>query len=194
MAKKSELAGNMAACDANYIRLLKLVPQLRRYKNGKFCISYIKANDILAIDDCQPEKILEGSGTRFYTGERKNSTEKIVVDIKILEAFKYTTTVHVTQRPEISEWLTTPSIIVRIYHDAKTSEVIAFQGESSIIPMSGEYRENMPLLREKNHHNSFLAEWLAHCLKLGRAKSTFIGKTYSINKTGDPINNFVSKK
>ena len=65
MAKKSELARNMAACDANYIRLLKLVPQLRSYKNGKFCISYIKANDVLAIDDCQPEKILEGSGTRF---------------------------------------------------------------------------------------------------------------------------------
>ena len=194
MVRKSELARNMAACDANYIRLLKLVPQLRAYKNGNFCNSNAQVNRALNRNGSEPEKILEGTGTRFYTGEKKDSAEKVIVDIKILEAFKYTTTLHVTQRPEISEWVTTPSIVVRIYHDAKTSEVIAFQGESSIIPMSGEYKEKMPLLREKNYHNSFLGEWLAHCLKLGRAKSTFVEQPYVIKKTDGPRDNFASNK
>ena len=194
MVRQSELARNMAACDANYIRLLKLVPQLRGYKNGNFCHLNTGVNRSLGSKGDEPEKILEGTGTRFYTGERKDSAEKVIVDIKILEAFKYTTTLHVTQRPEISEWVTTPSIVVRIYHDAKTSEVIAFQGESSIIPMSGEYKEKMPLLREKNYHNSFLGEWLAHCLKLGRAKSTFVEQPYVIKKTDGPRDNFASNK
>ncbi|MDA9612038.1 DUF1249 domain-containing protein [OM182 bacterium] len=194
MVRQSELARNMAACDANYIRLLKLVPQLRGYKNGNFCHPNTGVNRSLGSKGDEPEKILEGTGTRFYTGERKDSAEKVIVDIKILEAFKYTTTLHVTQRPEISEWVTTPSIVVRIYHDAKTSEVIAFQGESSIIPMSGEYKEKMPLLREKNYHNSFLGEWLAHCLKLGRAKSTFVEQPYVIKKTDGPRDNFASNK
>ena len=194
MVGKSELAMNMAACDANYIRLLKLVPQLRGYKDGKFCNSNIQVNQSLRGSVSEPEKILEGTGTRFYTGERKDSAEKVVVDIKILEAFKYTTTLHVTQRPEISEWVTTPSIVVRIYHDAKTSEVIAFQGESSIIPMSGEYRKKMSLLREKNYHNSFLGEWLAHCLKLGRAKSTFVEQSFVNKKTDGSRDNLVSNK
>lgn len=194
MVRQSELARNMAACDANYIRLLKLVPQLRGYKNGNFGHLNTGVNRSLGSKGDEPEKILEGTGTRFYTGERKDSAEKVIVDIKILEAFKYTTTLHVTQRPEISEWVTTPSIVVRIYHDAKTSEVIAFQGESSIIPMSGEYKEKMPLLREKNYHNSFLGEWLAHCLKLGRAKSTFVEQPYVIKKTDGPRDNFASNK
>jgi hypothetical protein len=191
---KSDLAKNMAACDANYIRLLKLVPQLRGYKSGNFCNSSTQANRSLVSDGSEPAKILEGTGTRFYTGERKDSAEKVIVDIKILEAFKYTTTLHVTQRPEISEWVTTPSIVVRIYHDAKTSEVIAFQGESSIIPMAGEYREKMSLLKEKNHHNSFLGEWLAHCLKLGRAKSTFTEQLCILKKTGVSRKNIASKE
>ena len=47
MVGKSELARNMAACDANYIRLLKLVPQLRGYKDGKFCNSNTQVNQSL---------------------------------------------------------------------------------------------------------------------------------------------------
>jgi hypothetical protein len=74
MARKSysiDLIKQMAECDANYIRLLKLVPQLQAYIDRSF-EDYIPANsdaDVIKRELVDPEKILEGIGREFVIAD-----------------------------------------------------------------------------------------------------------------------------
>ncbi|MFT6057479.1 MAG: hypothetical protein ACJAS2_001766, partial [Pseudohongiellaceae bacterium] len=129
MARKSysvDLIKQMAECDANYIRLLKLVPQLQSYLDRSF-EDYIPDNsdaDVINRELADPEKILEGISVEFaiadleFSNEAGEKSEKVVVQIRILEAFKYTTTLEITQKPQFKAWMTNPSMLVRAYHDA----------------------------------------------------------------------------
>ena len=142
----------MAECDANYIRLLRLMPQIRDYLDRPV----------------RPEKSLEGLVSEFYIACFKD-IGAVTVQIKIVEAFKYTTTVLITQKPEIGLWMTNPSMLVRLYHDADNAEVISCQGHRNFQPS---YPQPNPLMYqpdEKLQVNIFLGEWLSHCLKVGRS-------------------------
>ena len=130
-----DLIKQMAEYDANYIRLLKLVPQLQAYRDKSFN-EYADANcedisrNLLTNDE--PEKVLEGLTTEFCIADLENSSEKVTVEIKILEAFKYTTTLEIVQKPEFKKWMTNPSMLVRVYHDASTAEVTSYQGHRNL--------------------------------------------------------------
>ena len=99
----------------------------------------------------------------------ENSNEKVTVEIKILEAFKYTTTLEIVQRPEFKKWMTNPSMLVRVYHDASTAEVVSYQGHRNLKPRYSQPNPKMYHSDEKMQVNSFLGEWLTHCLKVGRS-------------------------
>ena len=173
MAKKYytvDLIKQMAECDANYIRLLKLVPQLKAYLDRSFYeIALEESNERSKIDSLpEPEKLLEGLSTQFSIADLEGSNDKVVVEIKILEAFKYTTTLEITQRPELQEWMTNPSMLVRAYHDANTAEVISYQGHKNLLPRYNQPNSKMYYPDEKMQVNQFLGEWLAHCINVGR--------------------------
>ena len=128
----------MAECDANYYRLMKLVPDLRE----------------------RDERALN-----LVVAERE-----LKVRIKVVERCPYTTLLELTQLPlteALSFELPAPRLTIRLYHDARTAEVIEFQNERRFNAVyeypNGEMRQR----DEKAQINRFLSEYLSACLSHG---------------------------
>ena len=163
-----DLIRQMAECDANYIRLLKLVPELSAYLDRSFSdIVSPGGSQIGAALEAEPEKALEGRITRFCLADFDEVNEPVTVEIRILEAFKYTSTLQIVQKPELTQRMTNPSMLVRVYHDASTAEVISFQGHRKLKPRYAKPNPDMYHVDEKMQVNQFLGEWLTHCLRAG---------------------------
>ncbi len=171
-----DLIKQMAVCDANYILLLKLLPQLEVYLDQSFESltssaqgKYAAHDNRVVLNGDEPEKLLEGISREFCIADLEDSRQKVTVEITIVEAFKYTTTLEIVQKPEFKEWMTNPSMIVRVYHDANTAEVISYQGHRNLEPRYTQPNPKMYHADEKMQVNGFLGEWLSHCLKVGRS-------------------------
>jgi hypothetical protein len=171
-----DLIKQMAECDANYIRLLKLVPQLSiyrditlsKYDNREKEYGLVrKRNSSNVIKD--NENNSDEVKVEFTISDLINSNQRIMVQIKILENFKYTNTLEIIQKPELKKWITNPSMIVRVYHDASTAEVISSQGHKNFQSRYPEINSMMYQSDEKMRVNAFLGEWLTYCLKFGKS-------------------------
>jgi uncharacterized protein YqiB (DUF1249 family) len=157
MAKKSysvDLIKQMAECDANYIRLLKLLPHLRSYRSHSVCEAELLTNHKLA---------------EFVIADDPDGRGETVVEVRLVETFKYTTTLEISQRPAAGRWLTNPTMQVRIYHDACTAEVTSYQNHRNFQPRYSQPNPRMYHRDEKMQVNRFLGEWLTHCLHAGRS-------------------------
>jgi len=176
-----DLIKQMAECDANYIRLLRLMPQLATCR----AITLSKNDDKEELyeslghpevkgDMCEHKKgkALEGSVVEFCIADFIDSNQRVTVQIKILESFRYTNTLEIVQKPEGKKWLTSPSMVVRVYHDASTAEVISSQGHTNFQPRYLQQNPMMYQTDEKMRVNAFLGEWLTHCLQVGRSVET----------------------
>lgn len=89
------------------------------------------------------------------------------VDIDVTERSPYTTTLRVRQSGPC-RWSGGQELTVRMYHDARTAEVLACGEER---PREGRYGYPNPRMYqrdEKTQLNVFLGEWLTHCLVHGR--------------------------
>lgn len=170
-----DLIKQMAECDANYIRLLKLIPQLAIYrdmtlsspvKSGKE--SAYATRCLNRVPGSQNENLV-GLKVEFAISEALESKNPITVQIKILENFRYTNTLEIVQKPEMKKLLTNPAMVVRIYHDASSAEVISTQGHKVSQARYLVKNPNMYYADEKMRVNAFLGEWLTHCLKVGRS-------------------------
>ena len=170
-----DLIKQMAECDANFIRLLKLLPYLQAYRDRSFLehalrqASLEELNDGMCISDSEPEKALEGLSSKFVIADLENTSDQVTVEMKLVEAFKYTTTLEITQQPELKQWMTNPSMLVRVYHDACTAEVVSYQGHRNLKPRYSRPNPQMYHADEKMQVNAFLGEWLTLCLKVGRS-------------------------
>jgi uncharacterized protein YqiB (DUF1249 family) len=140
-----DLSARMAVCDGNYIRLLKLLPDLMPGARRDFTL---------------PEL---GTGV--------DATAQSVV-LEVTETFKYTSTVSISlQTPGApSAYYRPPAMLVRLYHDANTAEVTSYQEERRIRVLYEE--DELPRFYpdEKEQVNLFLAEWLALCLEAGQGR------------------------
>ncbi|NNE37788.1 MAG: DUF1249 domain-containing protein [Gammaproteobacteria bacterium] len=143
-----DLSEQMAVCDANYIRLLKLL--------GK-----MKAPGSRTVELPQL-----GNGC---------SKGQISVNLEVLEDFKYTSTISIRQMlandvistQENRAHYNAPEMIIRVYHDAKTAEVTSYQNHrhfKAIYPVPNQFMYHSD---EKEQLNLFLAEWLNLCINEG---------------------------
>lgn len=148
-----DLIRQMAECDANYIRLLKLVPLLRELRRDPQGIAGYQSAGNLA---------------EFVIADDRDGRGETVVEVRIIECFKYTTTLEITQRPAAGGWLTNPTMQVRIYHDASTAEVTSYQNHRNFQPHYVQPNPAMYQRDEKIQVNRFLGEWLTLCLQAGR--------------------------
>lgn len=170
-----DLIKQMAECDANYIRLLKLVPELGMYRAGEFdklddnSNAEYSSHQADLIPEAEPEKRIQGLTTRFNIADLDEYQGKVTMEIIIVEAFKYTCTLEIVQHPEFKQWMTNPSMLVRVYHDASTAEVVSYQGHRNLLPRYSQPNPNMYHPDEKMQVNQFLGEWLTHCLNVGRS-------------------------
>jgi uncharacterized protein YqiB (DUF1249 family) len=136
-----DLTKQMALCEANYARLIKLLPD---------------------VDDCDQRNFIVDMAQQQST-----------VSICVLERFKFTTSVAISQSsvltkldPEIQRMMS-PTVQVRLYHDAKMAEVT---GSNNHQQLKGKYdypNESMYQVDEKLQLNEYLGQWLSHCLTHG---------------------------
>lgn len=132
------LSEQMAACDGNYIRILKLLPRLTP--------GLVREIAIPGADDI----------------------ERIVFLIEVFECFRYTSTLRIRQiLPGASEWYLPPEMLVRIYRDANTAEVVAYQNHRHFKAVYPVPNQQMYHADEKDQLNRFLTEWLNLCLQKG---------------------------
>ncbi len=132
----------MAECDANYLRLTKLAPDL---------------------DDCE-ERVLVLHARR---------SQRVTVRIRLLERCPYTSLIEVSQHPwleGLAFHLPAPRLTVRMYHDARSAEVVEFQAGRRFHPVYAYPNDEMRQRDEKAQINRFLAEYLSACLYHGVAE------------------------
>lgn len=133
-----DLKEQMAECDANYIRIMKLLPGFSASEKREVALPF--------------------SGV----------VDQLVVILEVVEKFKYTSTVKVSQTfPGNEQLYRVPVMLVRVYHDAKTAEVISYQSHRHFAPCYELPNEKMYHRDEKSQLNKFLAEWLSLCLEKG---------------------------
>ena len=97
------------------------------------------------------------------------------VRIRVLDRGPYTTTVSINQIKREANWNFIPSISVRIYHDAKSAEVVRVENEK-VFHGAYEYpNKKMRQPDEKEQINKFLGEILSICLAYG------LGSIKSVN-------------
>lgn len=130
-----------ALCEANYVRLCRLLPSLNAGDECCFTVNYgqLPAQVCLRVD----------------------------------AEHAYTTQLRIEQQHQGSSWLQPPAMNIRLYHDARMAEVLSYQSHRSL---EGRYEYPNPHMRlpdEKTQLNRFLADWLKHCLRYGRAQHVF---------------------
>jgi uncharacterized protein YqiB (DUF1249 family) len=136
-----DLAGQMAECEANYARIMKLLPDFEETDQR-----------LLAVE------LPDGEPVEFC--------------IEVKERCKYTTMVDISQFQssiDTPPWTVAPFFSLRIYHDAQMAEVVAYDRHRGVRPSYEYPNDKMYHRDEKVQLNTFLGEWLSHCLKYGRA-------------------------
>lgn len=145
----------MAVCDANFIRLLKLLPALQSAA-GRPTMANCKASLL------QRTILIPG----------KTEADGMMVSLSVREHFRFTTEIDVIQqRPHAERDYLSPCMLVRLYHDAKTAEVISYQHQRTHwqLPATRPGSGWHALSVEKIQLNGFLGEWLTLCLAQGMA-------------------------
>ena len=127
----------MADCDANYVRLMKLFPEMMQCDERKigFCHN---GDHVLTLT------VLEQ--TRYTT------LVKFGLDTAVIGE---------------SPWLRLPVLTLRLYHDAQVAEVVSCEGVRHIQPRYEYPNKDMYHQDEKAQWNLFLVEWLSHCIEHG---------------------------
>lgn len=86
--------------------------------------------------------------------------------LNVLERSRYTTMLRLTHQRE-HDWLTPPSMEVRLYHDAGMAEVVAAYNRRRFRGVYPYPNEQMLQPDEKHQLNEFLGEWLGYCQHYG---------------------------
>ena len=132
-----DLVADLAQCDANYYRLLRIFPE---------------------IDECDAKKIgfeadrYEKATVDFLVTERCPFT--ITLDLRI----------EIFPEHRIIKW---PNLQFRIYKDTKSAEVISFEQHRKFEYRYPLFNENLFQPDEKSQANRYLGELLEHFLNRG---------------------------
>ena len=126
-----------ASCEANYQRLMKLLPDMRTASPRVRRVALSQGEHLLG-----------------------------VLAVDVLENCPYTTSLRVRQENGLP-WLPTPQLEVRVYHDARMAEVVGAAESRRFLGRYPYPNEAMHQPDEKTQLNLFLGEWLSHCQALG---------------------------
>ena len=134
-----DLGAHLAECDGNYLRLTRLMPDMDHSDRREF-------------------RVLFGAAP---------ASSAALVSFEVIDRCRYTTVVALRQ------WAASDSaethIKVRLYHDARSAEVIEFQGQRLFEAEYGYPNRKMRQPDEKAQVNRFLREFLNACLTHGVA-------------------------
>lgn len=93
------------------------------------------------------------------------------VTFRVREQTPYTCLIEMRAESNVDApaWLPMPSLLVRMYHDAKMAEVVSFSGNHRVYPRYAYPNSQMFHSDEKAQWNVFLSDWLRYCLRHGLA-------------------------
>jgi uncharacterized protein YqiB (DUF1249 family) len=134
-----DLISDMAECDANYIRMLRLFPNLMVEDSLEFGIQGTTT---------------DGAIVNVTISERCPYTTML--------------TVRVTNEEDKS-WVKWPLLEVRLYHDVNSAEVVSFQRHRNFKYRYSMPNPHMFQPDEKSQINRFLGELLTFCIKHGHS-------------------------
>ena len=132
-----DLNSHMAECEANYARLMRLMPMLAEGDRSVFA---------MVLGESEPRVILRVIARHKYT---------TVVELSQENAGESSGDVPETR------------IAIRVYHDAKAAEVITFQNQRGFRAVYGYPNHQMRHPDEKVQVNRFLGEFLRMCIAHG---------------------------
>lgn len=88
--------------------------------------------------------------------------------LEIIDRSRYTTTIKLTQYLNYNgRLLPNPHMRIRLYHDAKVAEVLAYQNQTRFKHEYPYPNPKMHQRHEKRQLNLFLGEWLTYCIARG---------------------------
>ena len=134
-----DLVSDMAECDANYIRLLRLFPHMNESESLEFGVQGTTE---------------DGTLVRMEIRQRCPYTTMLSVQVRSDE-----------DRP----WVKWPVLEVRIYHDIKSAEVCGFERHRNFKYRYQTPNPDMFQPDEKSQINRFFGELLAFCLEHGHS-------------------------
>lgn len=134
-----DLIADMAECDANYIRLLRLFPNISEEDFLEFGIEGTTE---------------DGAIVSIIISERCPYTTMLTVRVS---------------NEEDKPWVKWPNLEVRLYHDVKSAEVVSFQRHRNFKYRYHTPNRQMYQPDEKSQINRFLGELLAFCTEHGRS-------------------------
>lgn len=134
------MSAHIAECDANYMRLMKLAPDL------------------------------DGGETRSLS--LALAEQDVTVCIRLMERCPYTSLIELAQdaaHTGLTFDLPRPRIVIRLYHDARSAEVVEYQNARRFNAVYVYPNLEMRHRDEKVQINRFLGEYLSVCLSHGAA-------------------------
>ncbi len=164
MAKRkynASMTEDIAERDANYIRLLRLLPELRAWRE----LARLPRAEFV---EEQAAAGLRGHDATFLLPGRDG--EDMILRIRVTEAFRFTTGLEIAQQPGDPDRIVNPTMRVRAYHDVNSAEVLSYQGHRDFKRRYKQPDKRMYQVDEKARINRFLGEWLTHCLHCGRVR------------------------
>jgi uncharacterized protein YqiB (DUF1249 family) len=134
-----DLVADMAECDANYIRLLRLFPSMDKIDSRSFGVQGVTE---------------DGTLVRMEIRERCRYTTMLTVQV---------------HNDEVKPWVKWPVLAVRIYHDIRSAEVSGFERHQHLSYRYQTPNPDMFQPDEKSQINRFFGELLAFCLEHGHS-------------------------
>ncbi|MFP6797328.1 MAG: DUF1249 domain-containing protein [Pseudomonadales bacterium] len=104
--------------------------------------------------------------------------EVVNVRMSVLERSRYTSVILLTQ--EASSVAPSNRIRIRVYHDAKSAEVIEIQNQRRFKAIYDYPNPKMRQRDEKKQINRFLGEFLGFCLTFGVSSEIPYGRTVTV--------------
>ena len=147
-----DLVADMAECDANYIRLRRLFPQIDVEDSLEFGVDCI------------------GRFSESSSVISRTASDGANVTIKIERRCPYTIMLRVTvTSDEDKPWVRWPSLEVRVYNDIRSAEVISFERHRNFKFRYALPNQQMYQPDEKSQINKFFGELLTFCFEHGHS-------------------------
>lgn len=140
---------------------------LNKYRPNLVNLMQLSETNYMLLLRLLADNTVAGQSRRFFINEQ------LSYQVDILEVTKYTSKIAFLQTSKIAQGVLSeklqPNMLIRLYHDARMSEVIESQNIKQIKPRYDYPNSHMRLPDEKQQVMLFLKEWLQLCLAQGKA-------------------------
>ena len=172
-----DLAGLMAECEANYLRIMKLLPDMSEINIREFGVE-VGGNPPLQFrlevkERCKYTTMVDISQQPLPLQLRETA-----VQLTDRQSREFGASVVAAEPSTVENWVTPPTFSLRIYHDAQMAEVISFDNHQQLQIKYDYPNSNMYQSNEKSQLNTFVGEWLSHCLQYGHVLDDSTSSVY----------------